>query len=220
LSQSRSLAMNCHRNWTRSERHAICRAILTGLYWRGYYVSGLFYTAFRLELIPLKGWVSHTDPSFPFLSVTSIGVDSGGSPGTRLPPLIKMGEKLLFCLPNNQTRICNVVIFYKTWKKAETETKKENTKKTEYILNEGCHFWKKLLLMTKKRSSEILENRRGFFQKLFRMLSENIFSKNCFAPVFVTQIFAPQSEKLYVRSIFVQGYFDGLPSSTWFSNYF
>ena len=31
------------------------------------------------------------------------------------------------------------------------------------------------LLITKKRSSEILENRRGFFQNLFRMLSENIF---------------------------------------------
>jgi len=40
----------------------------------------------------------------------------------------------------------------------------------------GVHFFKKLS-MTKKRSSEIFENRRGFFQIFFRMLLENIFSQ-------------------------------------------
>jgi len=45
--------------------------------------------------------------------------------------------------------------------------------------------------MTKKTSSEIFENRRGFFQNFFRMLSENIFSVKFCHPIFVTQIFAP-----------------------------
>jgi len=44
----------------------------------------------------------------------------------------------------------------------------------------GVNFGKKL--STKKRSSEIFENRRGFFQKIFLMLSENIFSLN-FCPL-------------------------------------
>src|SRR6218665_1351324 len=41
---------------------------------------------------------------FCFSQLETIGVDSGGSPGTR-PPIIRMGAKPLFCPLNNQTRI-------------------------------------------------------------------------------------------------------------------
>jgi len=139
----------------------------------------------------------------------SIGVDSGGQPG-HAPPIIKMG-KPLFCPSNNQTRICN--FFYlkkiKHERKQKQRQRKKNTKKREYIFNEGCHFLKSCnMLMTKKRSSEILENRRGFFQIFCRMLSENIFFPKIFAPhpIFVTQIYA---SNIYDKStpVCVRAYF-------------
>ena len=46
----------------------------------------------------------------------------------------------------------------------------------------GVNLFKKVVSMTKKRSSEIFKNRRGFFQKFLRMLSENISSQNVCPP--------------------------------------
>jgi len=48
----------------------------------------------------------------------------------------------------------------------------------------GVHFVKKLS-MTKKKSSEILENRKELFQDL---LSENKFPQNFCPPIFMTSL--------------------------------
>src|SRR6218665_4028630 len=90
----------------------------------------------------------------------TIGVDSGGQPG-HAPPIIKMGAKPLFCPPNNQTRIFIFFYLKKKMKKAETETKKENTKKREQILNEGYNFLKKSCRGLKKVI-------RNFYNRIFK----------------------------------------------------
>src|SRR6218665_3838555 len=99
-----------------------------------------------------------------------------------------MGAKPLFCPPNNQTRILKFCLFKKINMK-ESRNRDNNTKKTEYILNERCKFCKKKLSMTKKRSSEIFERIEGNFFKIF-CLKIN-FPKMFAPPIFVTQIFAP-----------------------------
>src|SRR6218665_1078751 len=63
-------------------------------------------------------------------------------------------------------------------------------RKGSKFLIKGVNFWKKLS-MTKKKSLEIFENRRGFFQKFFRMLCENIFSKNFCHPNICDPNFSP-----------------------------
>jgi len=58
-----------------------------------------------------------------------------------------MGAKPLFCLPNNQTRICNFFHLKKIKheRKQKQRQRKKNTKKREYILNEGYNFLKKVV---------------------------------------------------------------------------
>ena len=81
--------------------------------------------------------------NLPLLAViVVIGVDSGGSPGTR-PPIIRMGETP-FLPPNNQTRIFYFVYLKKINMK-ESRNRDNNTKKTEHILNERCKFCKKVV---------------------------------------------------------------------------
>ena len=72
----------------------------------------------------------------------------------------------------------------------ESRNRDNNTKKTEYILNERCKF-KKKLSMTKKR-------KENFF-KIF-CLKIN-FPKILAPPIFVTQIFAPQ----YLGQVYAGG---------------
>src|SRR6218665_2253340 len=64
----------------------------------------------------------------------------------------------------------------------ESRNRDNNTKKTEYILNERCKF-------VKKRSSEILERIEENFFKIFCLKIH--FPKIFAPPIFVTQIFAP-----------------------------
>src|SRR6218665_664572 len=91
----------------------------------------------------------------------TIGVDSGGQPG-HAPPIIRMGAKPLFYPPNNQTRIFLFCLFKKNMK--ESRNRDNNTKKTEYILNERCKFCKKVVDDLKKVVINFGENRRELFQ--------------------------------------------------------
>src|SRR6218665_1187757 len=90
----------------------------------------------------------------------NIGVDSGGQPG-HAPPIIRMGGKPLFCPPNNQTRFFNFVYLKKINMK-ESRNRDNNTKKTEYILNERCKFCKKKL-STMRIFERIEDNFSRFF---------------------------------------------------------
>ena len=78
----------------------------------------------------------------------------------------------------------------------ESRNRDNNTKKTEYILNERCKFCKKKLSMTKKKVVRNFgENRRQLFQDF---LSENKFPKifcppnicdpNFCPPIFMTSL--------------------------------
>jgi len=54
-----------------------------------------------------------------------------------------MGGKTPFLPPNNQT----IIFLFKkiNMKKQKQRQRKKNTKKREYILNEGCKFCKKVV---------------------------------------------------------------------------
>jgi len=90
------------------------------------------------------------------------------------------GSSINSFLPhNNQTRILYFL------------TKKEKYKeKGSKFSMKGVNFWKKIV-DDQKKSSEIFENRRIFFNFFLRMLSENIFSQNypnlC-PPIFMTSL--------------------------------
>src|SRR6218665_3642857 len=99
-----------------------------------------------------------------------------------------MGAKPLFCPPNNQTRILKFVYLKKINMK-ESRNRDNNTKKTEYILNERCKFCKKKLSMTKKKIVRNFgENRMELFQDF---LSENKFAQNFCPPNICDQHFCP-----------------------------
>src|SRR6218665_1182901 len=99
-----------------------------------------------------------------------------------------MGEKNVFAPKIIRRKFFNFVYLFKKNMK-ESRNRDNNTKKTEYILNERCKFCKKKLSMTKKRSSEIFERIEGNFFKIFCL---KINFPKMFAPqIFVTQIFAP-----------------------------
>ena len=102
-----------------------------------------------------------------------------------LPPPIIRREFVIF------------FILFKTWKKAETETKKEKYKE------KGVHFEWRVSFFEKtcwwlKRDPQKFQRIEGDFFKIFRMLSENIFSQNfCFPnicdlnfcpPIFMTSL--------------------------------
>src|SRR6218665_3710241 len=77
-----------------------------------------------------------------------------------------MGEKNVFAPKIIRRKFFNFVYLKKRNMK-ESRNRDNNTKKTEYILNERCKFCKKKLSMTKKRSSEILEIIEENFVKIF-----------------------------------------------------
>ena len=80
------------------------------------------------------------------LGPADIGVDSGGAARARAPQQLRWGANSLFA-PQNQTRMFYFVILKKkTWKKAETETKKEKYKEkgVNFEWREGC-FLKKVV---------------------------------------------------------------------------
>src|SRR6218665_278042 len=75
----------------------------------------------------------------------------------------------------------------------ESRNRDNNTKKTEYILNERCKFFLKLSMTKKTVVRNFGENRRklfSFLSKFFSFLSK--FAQNlCPPPIFVTKLFAP-----------------------------
>src|SRR6218665_3371015 len=104
-----------------------------------------------------------------------------------------MGAKPLFCPPNNQTRIFKFCL-YKKINMKESRNRYNNTKKTEYILNERCQFCKKKLSMTKKNVFRNFgENRRELFQDF---LSEKKFPQN-FCPQYLLQVCAGAPSRVW-----------------------
>src|SRR6218665_39486 len=108
-----------------------------------------------------------------------------------------MGAKPLFAPPIIRREFCNFVYLKKINMK-ESRNRDNNTKKTEYILNERCTFCKKKLSMTKKKVVRNFgENRRELFKifclkiNLPKSFPPNICDLNFCPPIFVTQIFAP-----------------------------
>src|SRR6218665_2301602 len=102
-----------------------------------------------------------------FLTHLVIGVDSGGQPGHAPPNNYDGGGQNPFLPPNNQTRIFKFCLFKKINMK-ESRNRDNNTKRTEYILNERCQFCKKKLSMTKKKVvRNFEENRRELFKIFF-----------------------------------------------------
>src|SRR6218665_3873137 len=100
-----------------------------------------------------------------------------GQPG-HAPPIIRMGgQNPFFAPPIIRREFCNFVYLKKINMK-ESRNRDNNTKRTEYILNERCQFCKKSC--RKKRSSEILERIEGNFFKIFCL------------KVNLPKIFAPQ----------------------------
>jgi len=97
------------------------------------------------------------------------------------------GQNPFFALPIIRGEFVIFFIFVKNMKESRNREKERKIhRKGSKFWMKGVHFWKKLST-TKKRSSEICENRR---KKIWECCPK-IFSENFCPPIFVTQIFAP-----------------------------
>src|SRR6218665_487596 len=95
-----------------------------------------------------------------------------GQPG-HAPPIIRMGGKTPFCPPPIIRREVFNFVYLKKINTKKSRNRDNNTKRTEYILNERCQFCKKVV--EKKVVRNFGENRRELFQDF---LSESKFAQN------------------------------------------
>jgi len=136
--------------------------------------------------ISLKGWMigswSRRYHGFAY------SVDSGGQPG-HAPPIIKMGANPFFAPPIIRREF---FIFYKKHeRKQKQRQRKKNTKKVEYILNEGCTFLRKSCRW--KKGHQKFLRIEGFFQNFF----ENVVWKYIFPKFLPPNIYDKSTPLLY-----------------------